>query len=241
MDMHKYANPARFNKLADAILPWSLGLMALAFGTGLYLSLFASPADYQQGEMVRMMYIHVPNAVLAQGVYVFIALASAVSLIWKHPLADLSAKAAAPIGAVFTVLALVTGAIWGKPTWGAWWVWDARLTSVLILLFLYFGYMAIWQAMENETRAAKAAAILALVGAINIPIIKFSVEWWNTLHQGASILRLDGPAIHPDMLWPLFTMMAGLVAYFVTVLLWRIKAEMAARKVQNLRYSRAAG
>ncbi|MCG8507277.1 MAG: heme ABC transporter permease CcmC, partial [Sphingomonadales bacterium] len=179
--MHRFANPARFTRIADAILPWAGALMAFAFAAGLYFALFASPADYQQGETVRIMYIHVPSAWMAMQTYVFIAVMSAVALIWRHPLAEISAKAAAPVGAAFTGLALVTGMLWGQPMWGTFWVWDARLTSVLILFFLYLGYMALWRALPDSDRAGKAAAILALVGAVNIPVIKFSVDWWNTL------------------------------------------------------------
>ncbi|MBT6430371.1 MAG: cytochrome c biogenesis protein CcsA, partial [Rhodospirillaceae bacterium] len=164
-----------------------------------------------------------------------LAVASAVALIWKHPLADLAAKASAPIGAGFTFLALVTGSLWGKPMWGTWWVWDARLTSVLILLFLYLGYMALWQAIEDSQKAAKAAAVLALVGAVNVPIIKFSVDWWNTLHQPASVLRMDGPAIHPSMLWPLLIMALAFKAYFVTLLLARMRMELNLRRIRALR------
>ncbi|NQV60826.1 MAG: cytochrome c biogenesis protein CcsA, partial [Alphaproteobacteria bacterium] len=167
--------------------------------------------------------------------YIFLAVASAVALIWKHPLADLAAKASAPIGAGFTFLALVTGSLWGKPMWGAWWVWDARLTSVLILFFLYLGYMALWQSIEDGQKAAKAAAVLALVGAINVPIIKFSVDWWNTLHQPASVLRMDGPAIHPSMLWPLLTMALAFKVYFVALLLTRMRMELNLRRIRALR------
>lgn len=239
--MHAFANPARFTRLADAILPWSIGVMAFAFPIGLYLALVASPADYQMGDSVRIMYVHVPSAYLALQTYILIAIASSVSLIWRHPLADLSARAAAPIGMAFTGLALISGAIWGQPMWGTWWVWDARLTSVLILFFIYLGYLAIWQAIEDREKAAKAAAILALVGVVNIPIIKFSVDWWNTLHQPASLMRAGGPAIDDTMLWPLATMGVAFLAYFVTVLLWRIKGELATAKLDALRQAQAAG
>jgi len=237
--MQRYANPLRFTRLADKILPWSLAVMVLAFLAGFYLALVASPADFQQGESVRIMYVHVPNAWLSSQTYVLIALMSAVSIIWKHPLADLGAKAAAPLGLAFTGLALVTGAIWGKPMWGAWWVWDARLTSVLVQFFLYLGYMAIWRAIEDQQKASKAAAILALVGLVNIPIIKFSVEWWNTLHQPASVFRAGGPTIDGSMLWPLFIMVLAFQAFFVTALLWRMKAEIMERKLLALQYQEA--
>ena len=238
--MQKYANPLRFTRLADKILPWSSAVAVAAFIGGLYLALAASPPDFQQGESVRLMYVHVPNAWLSTQTYMFIALLSAVSIIWKHPLADLGAKAAAPIGLIFTGLALITGSIWGKPMWGTWWVWDARLTSVLVLFFLYLGYMAIWRAIEDQQKASKVAAILALVGVVNIPIIKFSVEWWNTLHQPSSVFRAEGPAIDGSMLWPLLVMVLAFQAYFVTVLLWRMKAEIVERKLLALQYQEAS-
>ena len=238
--MHRFANPARFTRLADAVLPWSLAATAVAFAVGLYLALVASPPDYQQSETVRIMYVHVPSAWMAMAGYMFLAGASFAGLVWKHPLAHLAGKAAAPIGLVFTGLALITGAIWGKPMWGTWWVWDARLTSVLILFFLYLGYIALWQAIDDPDKAARAAAILALVGVINIPIIRFSVDWWNTLHQPASVIRAGGPSLHSDMLVPLLVMAVAFMAYFATVLLWRIKGELAERRLHAMRLARAA-
>lgn len=232
--MHRFANPARFQTLANAILPWTLGLTILGFGLGLYYALFNSPPDYQQGESVRIMYVHVPAALMAEGVYVFMAVASAIFIIWKHPLAALAAKSAAPIGLVFTGLALITGSLWGKPMWGTFWVWDARLTSVLVLLFLYLGYVALWQVMDDATKAAKTSSILALVGVVNIPIIKFSVEWWNTLHQPASIVRLGGPTIDGSMLTPLFLMITAYAFFFITVLIWRLQGELAQRKLEKI-------
>jgi len=229
--MHSFANPARFMRLADRILPVSGGLTAVLLGLGLYLALVGSPPDYQQGESVRIMYVHVPSAYMALSCYLLLAGAALASLVWRHPLADLAGRAAAPVGLAFTGLALATGAIWGKPMWGTWWVWDARLTSVLILFFLYLGYIALWGAIEDRTKAARAAAILALVGVVNLPIIKFSVDWWNTLHQPASLLRLDGPTIAPAMLWPLIVNILAFTAYFVTVFLWRMKAELAAERL----------
>jgi len=180
------------------------------------------------------MYVHVPAALMAEGVYVFMAVASAIFIIWKHPLAALAAKSAAPIGLVFTGLALITGSLWGKPMWGTFWVWDARLTSVLVLLFLYLGYIALWQAMDDVTKAAKTSSILALVGVVNIPIIKFSVEWWNTLHQPASIVRLGGPTIDSSMLTPLFLMITAYAFFFTTVLIWRLQGELAQRKLEKI-------
>ncbi|MSP66853.1 MAG: heme ABC transporter permease [Alphaproteobacteria bacterium] len=238
--MHFLANPTRFQRWAGAILPWVATLAALTLGLGLWLGLFVAPPDYQQGDTVRIMFVHVPSAWMGLFVYTGMASASAVALIWKHPLADVAAKASAPIGACFTFLALVTGSLWGKPMWGAWWVWDARLTSMLVLLFLYLGYMALWDAVEDPARAGKAAAILCLVGAVDIPVIKFSVDWWNTLHQPASVVRLGGPTIHASILVPLLTMIVGFTLYYLTVLIVRMRAELAARRVQALRQARVA-
>ena len=235
--MHRFASPGRFLRLANAVLPWSAGLAALLIAGGLYLALFVAPPDYQQGESVRIMYVHVPSAWMALFVYSVIAAASAVALIWRHPLADLVAKASAPVGAGFTFLALVTGSLWGKPMWGTWWVWDARLTSVLVLFFLYLGHMAIMNAFEDPARGFRAAAVLALVGFINVPIIHFSVEWWSTLHQPSSLLRMSGPAIHASMLWPLLAMALGFTSYYVTLLLLRVKSELLAARLRARAYA----
>ena len=235
MSIHYFANPTRFTRLAGRIQPWSAGVTGLLLVVGLYLGLFVAPADYQQGDSVRIMFVHVPAAWMALFCYTFLAVASAVGLIWKHPLADLAAKASAPIGACFTFIALATGSLWGKPMWGTWWVWDARLTSVLILLFLYLGYMALWQAIEDAQKAARAAAILALVGFVNVPIIKFSVDWWNTLHQPASVMRADGPAIHPSILVPLLLMSLGFTFFYLSVVIVRAQREIMARKIRSLR------
>ncbi len=224
--MHRFANPGRFIRFANALLPWCAGLTGVLIAVGLYLAFFVAPPDYQQGESVRIMYVHVPSAWMALFIYVSIAAASAVALIWRHPLADLAAKASAPIGAGFTFLALLTGSLWGKPMWGTWWVWDARLTSVLVLFFLYLGHMAIMNAFEDPVRGFRAAAVLALIGFINVPIIHFSVEWWSTLHQPSSVLRMGGPTIHPSMLWPLLAMALGFNFYYVTLLLLRVKSEL---------------
>ncbi len=237
--MHRFANPKRFLKITDAIFPWAAGATVVLMCIGLYLSLFVAPEDYQQGQTVRIMFIHVPSATMALGVYVMMAIASAVGLIWKHPVAELSAKAAAPIGTCFAFLALVTGSLWGKPMWGTFWVWDARLTSFLVLFFLYLGYMAIWEAYEDQARAGKAAAILAIVGVINVPIIKFSVDWWNTLHQPASIVTTEGPKIHSSILVPLLVMMAAFGFFFLTLLIVRTKAEIMARRVKLLKIAAA--
>jgi heme exporter protein C len=239
--MHRFANPARFLRISNVVLPWAAGVTVVLMIVGLYLSLFASPADYQQGDTVRIMYIHVPAAWMALFVYTNMAIAAAVGLVWKHPLADLFTKAAAPIGAGFTALCLITGSLWGEPMWGTWWVWDARLTSVLILFFLYLGYMALVNAFDDPTRGAKAGAILVLVGVVNVPIIKFSVDWWNTLHQPASVVRMGGPSIDPSMLWPRLMMGLAFTAYFVTVVLLRVRSEIAARKIQTLRLTQAQG
>ncbi len=236
-----YANPARFMKLSGVLLPWVSGLTVILFAVGLYWGLFIAPADYQQGETVRIMFIHVPAAWMATFVYGYIAFASAVSLIFKHPLADVAAKSAAPIGAAFAFLALMTGMIWGKPMWGAWWVWDARLTSVLVLFLLYMGYMALWQMIEEPIQAGRAAAILGLVGAINIPIIKFSVDWWNTLHQPASIVKGGGPAIHSSILVPLLIMIGAYMVLFTALILAAMRAEILRRRVRNMRLAQAEG
>jgi heme exporter protein C len=237
--MFEFANPKRFLDLSGKVLPW---LWSVAIGlliVGLYMALFASPSDYQQGETVKMMYIHVPSAQMAMFCYAFIALSSGVALVWKHPLADMAAKAAAPVGACFTLLALATGSMWGKPMWGTWWVWDARLTSVLILFFLYLGYIALWEAIEDPIKAAKAAAVLALVGAINLPIIKFSVDWWNTLHQPASLVKAGGPAIHPDLLWPLLVMALAYMSLALSLIVLRMRTEILKRRVRSLRMAQA--
>ena len=233
--MQRYANPQRFVAIAKRLTPWLMGVTLATLLAGLYLALFVAPPDYQQGEAARIMYVHVPAAWMALFVYAAMAVASAVAFIWKHPLADVAAKASAPIGCVFTALALVTGSLWGQPMWGTWWVWDARLTSVLILFFLYLGYMVLWSAIEEPTRAARAARILALVGAVNLPVVKFSVDWWNTLHQGASVFRTDGPAMTSSMLWPLLVMALAYNLFYATFLLVRMRAEVSRRRLRTLR------
>jgi len=233
--MLAYANPRRFLRLARALTPWFLGAGVALTVVGLFLALFVAPPDYQQGDAARIMYVHVPAAWMALFVYACMAISSAVAFIWKHPLADIAAKASAPIGCVFTALALITGMLWGQPMWGAWWVWDARLTSVLILFFLYLGYIVLWGAIEEPTRAARAARILALVGAINIPIIHFSVEWWNTLHQGATVFRTDGPAISASMLAPLLVMAVAYNVLYVALLLIRMRMEVSQRRLRTIR------
>ena len=239
--MHRFANPARFQRLSAAILPWTAGATVVLLIVGLYLSLFGSPADYQQGNTVRIMYIHVPAAWMSLFVYVNMAIAAACGLVWKHPLANLFAKAAAPVGAGFTFICLVTGSLWGAPMWGTWWVWDARLTSVLILFFLYLGHMALVNAFDDPQRGMRAGNVLLLVGIVNVPIIKFSVEWWNTLHQPASVIRMGGPTIDSSMLVPLLVMALGFTTYFVTVVLLRLRTEIVQRKIQTLRLTAAQG
>ena len=233
--MQRYANPQRFVRIAKLLTPWLLAATIASMLTGLYLALFVAPPDYQQGEAARIMYVHVPAAWMSLFVYGCMAVASAVAFIWKHPLADVAAKASAPIGCVFTALALITGSLWGQPMWGAWWVWDARLTSVLILFFLYLGYIVLWGAIEEPTRAARAARILALVGAINIPIIHFSVDWWNTLHQGTTVFRMDGPSITSSMLAPLLVMAVAYNLFYVTFLIVRMRMEVSRRRLRTIR------
>ncbi len=240
-NLHRFANPARFMRLAGAALPWCAGATAVLFAAGLYLAILASPPDYQQGETVRIMYVHVPAAWMALFVYVSIAAASLAAIVWRHPLAELYAKAASPIGAIFTLLALVTGSLWGQPMWGTWWVWDARLTSVLVLFFLYLGHIALMDAFDDTARGARAAAILALVGVVNVPVIKFSVDWWHTLHQPASVLRLDGPAIHPSMLAPLLVMAAAFTSFGALVVILRLETEIARRRARRLAAEGAGG
>ena len=233
--MHRFANPNQFLRIANPLLPWVGWLAALCIAAGLYLGLFEAPPDYQQGETVRIMYVHVPAAWMALFCYATMAIASAMALIWRHPLGFLIAKASAPIGACFTVICLATGSLWGKPMWGTWWEWDARMTSVLILFFLNVGYLALVDAFDDTTRGQRAASILALVGAVNLPIIKFSVEWWHTLHQPASVVRLDGPTIHSSMLWPLLLMIIGFTAFYLAILVIRTRSEIAAAKIRNIR------
>ncbi|MCF3641315.1 heme ABC transporter permease [Rhizobium sp. TRM95111] len=228
------ANPTRFLALTSAAWPWMAGLTVLFLAAGLFLA-FASEGDYQQGETVRIMYVHVPAAWLSMMCYSVMAVSALGTLVWRHPLADVSARAAAPIGACFTLLALVTGSLWGKPMWGAWWVWDARLTSVFVLFLMYLGLIALNRAMDDPTRAAKVGAILILVGFVNIPIIKFSVEWWNTLHQPASVIRMDGPKIDGEFLRPLLVMAVAFTLLFFTLHVLAMRNEILRRRVAVLR------
>jgi heme exporter protein C len=230
--MQVLANPHRFFSIANRVTPVLWVLTVVAFLAGLYFAFFNSPADYQQGETVRIMYVHVPSATLALGVYVAMAIFSILAIVFRHPLADAAAKAAAPIGAAFCFLALVTGSLWGKPMWGTWWVWDARLTSMFVLMLLYMGYIAVWRTFDDPQRAAVLARVVALVGVINVPIVKFSVDWWNTLHQPASILRRDGPAVHESILWPLGLMFLAFVLLFLALHLLSLKNEVRERKLR---------
>ena len=231
MNIFELANPKRFLALSEILLPWFWAIALLTLGAGLYLSFFGVPPDYQQGTTVKIMFIHVPSALVGEMAYGVMGVASLFGLVNRHPLADVAAKSAAPLGALFTALALITGSLWGKPMWGTYWVWDARLTSFLILFFLYLGYMALWNAIEDETRAARAAAILALVGVVDLPIIYFSVNWWNTLHQGESIFT---GKIAPVFMWPLMLMMAGYVFLFGALWMVRIRTEILARRARAL-------
>src|SRR6266850_5476459 len=233
------ANPTRFLNAAARVLPWLAAVTALVFAIGLYLVWFTAPDDYQQGATVKIMFIHVPNAWLSMGVWTVMSIASIGTLVWRHPLADVAAKAAAPLGAAFTFLALVTGSLWGRPMWGTYWVWDARLTSVLVLFLMYLGVIAVWRTVEDPSRAARAAAILTIVGAVNLPIIKFSVDWWNTLHQPASVFRLGGPTIHPSILAPLFAMAIAFTLLFLTLHLAAMRNEILRRRVRGMLLLRA--
>ena len=228
--IHKFGSPPHFWRLSGAMIPWFGWIALVLIGVGTVGGLWIAPPDYQQLDAFRIIYFHVPSAWLSQFGYVLMATAAAVGLVWRIKLAHAVAAACAPIGASFTAVALATGSIWGKPMWGTWWVWDARLTSTLVLLFLYFGYMALRAAIDDENRADRASALLAIIGVINIPIIKYSVEWWNTLHQPATISKLGKPAMDPSMLIPLLVMWLGFTFFFFTVLMIRTKGEILARE-----------
>ncbi len=233
------ANPSRFLAFAERALPWLAGATAIAFAIGLYQAFFVAPDDYQQGATVKIMFLHVPSAWLALGCWTVMSMAALGTLVWRHPLADVAAKSAAPLGAAFTFLCLLTGSLWGRPMWGTYWVWDARLTSVLVLFLMYLGLLALWRAVDDPTRAGRAAAILTLVGAINLPVIKFSVDFWNTLHQPASVLRLGAPTIHPAILVPLLTMALAFALLFATLLVAAMRNEILRRRVRSMRLLRA--
>jgi heme exporter protein C len=239
--MQSFANPTRFLRLANRLIPWAAGATAVLMALGLYLALIRAPQDYQQGETVRIMFVHVPAAWMALMVYSFMALAHGTAIVFRHPLADLAAKAAAPAGSCFTFLALATGSLWGRPMWGTWWQWgDARLTSMFVLLLLYLGYLAVWQAVSDPIRAGRIAAIVAIVGFINVPIVKFSVDWWSTLHQPASVFRMGGPTIHPSMLVPLGVMAAAYAMFFLALWLAAMKAEIIERRIQQMQIAEAS-
>jgi heme exporter protein C len=233
--MQKFANPTNFLKIANAVLPYIWGITIILFALGLYGALITSPADQKHGEAVRMMYVHVPAAWMGMFVYCAMAFFSAIAIIYRHPLADAAAKTAAPIGAVFCFLALVTGSLWGKPGWGTYWVWDARITSMFVLMLFYLGYIALWQSIEEPTRAAAIARVVAIVGVINVVIVKFSVEWWHTLHQGASVLKMGGSTIDRSMLWVLLIMAVAYTVLFLALHLTAIRSEIASRKLRQAR------
>jgi heme exporter protein C len=233
------ANPTRFLNFAERAMPWLVAATLFAFAIGLEQAWFVAPDDYQQGATVKIMFLHVPCAWLSMFCWGVMTAASLGTLVWRHPLADVAAKAAAPIGAAFTFLALVTGSLWGRPMWGTYWEWDARLTSVLILFLMYLGLMALWRAVEDPSRAARAAAVLTLVGAINLPIIKFSVDWWNTLHQPASVMRMGGSTLDKSFLIPLLVMAIAFTLLFVTLHLAAMRNEILRRRVRSLQMMQA--
>lgn len=234
---HRFANPGQFVRLSGKVLPWLFASGWLLAGIGVIWGLFFSPNDWQQGDTVRIMYVHVPFAWLASAGYMSLAICSLLSLVWRHPLADLAAVEIGPVGAVFTAICLASGSLWGKPTWGTWWVWDARLTSVFVLLLLYLGHIALVRAFDDPTRGYRAGAILALVGVINLPIIKFSVDWWNTLHQPASI-GFGKPTIAASMLWPLMFSAVGFTLIFAAIVIVRTRAAVMERRVRLLLMAR---
>ena len=229
-----FANPGRFLAFIRYAIPWLAAGGTIIAAIGFYAAFAYAPADYQQGETVRIMYIHVPSAWLSTACYGIMALSSIGTLVWRHPLADVSAKSIAPIGAAFTFLCLLTGSLWGKPMWGTWWVWDARLTSVLVLFLIYCGILALWNAYEDPARAGRSAAVMTLVGAINLPIVKFSVDWWNTLHQPASVFRMGGPTIDKSMLWPLLLVAIGITLVVLALHFAAMRNEILRRRVRTL-------
>ncbi|WP_408889033.1 heme ABC transporter permease [Teichococcus coralli] len=237
--LHRFANPGRFLRLTDRLLPWLWGAALLVLAVGAAWALLFSPPDWQQGETVRIMYVHVPMAWLAMGGYAGLAVASLLSLVWRHPLADLAARELSPAGAMVTALCLATGSLWGRPMWGTWWAWDARMTSVLVLFFLWIGHAALVRAFDDEERGARAGAILALIGAVNLPVIKWSVDWFNTLHQSESVMRLDGPAMHVDMLYPLLACTVGFTLAFAALVLARTRAAVMEKRVRQLQLAQA--
>jgi len=229
--IHQLASPPHFYRIAKILIPWLYAPGLLLIGYGAWAGLFVAPMDYQQGDAFRIIYVHVPSAYLSMMAYMIMAVSAGIGLIWRIKLSHAVAAAAAPLGAWFTFLALATGSIWGKPMWGTWWEWgDPRLTSELIMLFLYFGYMALRGAIDDTTKADKASAVLALVGAVNVPIIHFSVEWWSSLHQGPTLVQEGGPAMDAGMLYPLLAMILGFTFVFSALLLRRVRAEVLFRE-----------
>ncbi len=231
--IHKWGSPPWFYRVSGMMLPWLTGLFAITLVYGLYAGLVLAPADYQQGDSFRIIYVHVPAAWMGMFIYIVMAVAAVVHLVWRIKIADVVLISSAPIGASFAFIALVTGSLWGKPMWGTWWTWDARLTSELLLLFIYLGIIALHSAVEDRQSAGRATAVLTLVGVVNIPIIHYSVVWWNTLHQGTTVMRLDGPAIAPQMLWPLLSMAIAFKLYYVIVMMLRARGEILARETKS--------
>ncbi|MEI6270158.1 MAG: heme ABC transporter permease [Methylococcaceae bacterium] len=227
---HRMASPPHFYAFTARLMPWLVVVFVLLTVSGLYGGLYLAPADYQQGDSYRIIYIHVPSAWMSLFIYMVMAIAGAIGLIWRIKLAEIVAISSAPIGASFTFIALFTGSLWGKPMWGTWWVWDARLTSELILLFLYLGVIGLYGAIDDKRVASKAVAILALVGVVNIPVIHYSVEWWNTLHQGPTVTKMDKPSIHVSMLIPLLLMALSFKMYYLIALIQRVRVELLQRE-----------
>jgi heme exporter protein C len=233
MKVSELANPNRFMRLASWMIPLFAAIAVALLVYGLYLG-FNAPAERDQGITARIMFVHVPSAWLALGIYSMMAIAALGTLVWRHPLADVAQKAAAPLGASFALICLVTGSVWGRPTWGTYWEWDGRLTSMLVLFLIYLGIVALWRAFDEPLQAAKAVAILTLVGLINIPVVKFSVDWWSTLHQPASVFRLDGPTMHASYLTPLLVCAVGFSFLFGAMLLAAMRNEILRRRVRTL-------
>ncbi|WP_341760035.1 heme ABC transporter permease CcmC [Candidatus Endowatersipora endosymbiont of Watersipora subatra] len=234
------AQPARFLRLISIALPYLIALTCLILTVGLWM-IFSVPDDYQQGRIVRIMYVHVPSVWIALSAYIVMIFGSLGIVIWRHPLADVAARSAAPIGAVFTFLGLITGSIWGRPMWGTYWVWDARLTSFLILLIIYLSLITLWSSYEEPVKAAHMAAIVVLVGSVNLVIIRFSVEWFTTLHQGPSIVRAGGPSLDPAFLWPLLVMGLGFLSLFITLHFMIMRNEIMRRHIRTLQRKKAMG
>jgi len=230
-----FANPSRFVKVTSILVPWLMSMLVFLLIFGVYLALFGSPDDIVQGSAVRIMYVHVPSAWIALSSYLMLAICSFFFIIWRHPLADILSRSIAPVGALFALLTLITGSIWGRPMWGTWWVWDARLTSMLILFIFFMGYIALSNAFEKNERGSRPAALLAIAGSINLPIVKFSVDWWNTLHQPASIMRSGGISIDSSMLWPLSIMAIAFQTFFILIIILRSHSMLIERKINHLK------